>query len=181
MENTMKQKHSKLRWSIHSLREGKNSFRCAINPTELDLDDTGTVLEGPVECSITLSKSEEKVILEGKASFSLILECARCFASFVLKCSETLTAYYLSERTPYHDTESLSRDDVLSEQYFEDTIDAHQLLHDTIMLSKPMKPLCSANCKGLCPICGQNLNTGNCSCKKDTSDPRWEQLKKLMK
>ncbi len=181
MGNKMKKIHSKLRWSIHSLHEGENAFHCCLSAAELDLDAEKIALEEPIECTITLTKSGRKVYLEGEASFSLRLECARCFAAFTLKCRETLTAYYITERNPYHETEGLSKEDVLSEQYHEDTIDAQNLLHDTIMLAQPMKPLCSAACKGLCPICGQNLNTGTCSCTKDTTDPRWGPLKKLMK
>jgi uncharacterized protein len=180
-KNTMKQKHSKLCWSINSLHEGKNTFHLSITPAELDLDPKNTTIKGPIEADITLTKNGTKVILEGKAVFSLVLECARCFATFTLKFQEALSAYYFSEKLPYRDTEGLSKEEVLSEQYFDDTIDAQQLLHDTITLAKPMKPLCSDGCKGLCPICGQNLNTAQCTCKKDNSDPRWEPLKKLMK
>jgi uncharacterized protein len=42
-----------------------------------------------------------------------------------------------------------------------------------------MKPLCRVDCKGLCAVCGTNLNTGSCSCKPDWEDPRLAVLKKL--
>ncbi|MFO7841307.1 MAG: DUF177 domain-containing protein, partial [Fidelibacterota bacterium] len=43
------------------------------------------------------------------------------------------------------------------------------------------KKLCSPDCKGLCPICGANLNHMNCSCKTENYDPRWDKLKELKK
>ncbi len=65
------------------------------------------------------------------------------------------------------------------------TIDEHHILDPTeavrqyALLAIPMKPLCSANCAGLCPICGQNLNGGSCNCPPQEVDPRWSKLKEL--
>ncbi len=44
----------------------------------------------------------------------------------------------------------------------------------------PQKNLCKEDCKGLCPTCGVNLNTGSCACSGKTVDPRLEILKQLM-
>ena len=49
-----------------------------------------------------------------------------------------------------------------------------------IFLSLPSKNLCRDDCKGLCQICGQNLNNGECSCDKRQTDPRLEILKQLI-
>ena len=49
-----------------------------------------------------------------------------------------------------------------------------------ILLSLPQKNLCKGDCKGLCQICGKNLNEGDCSCDKREIDPRLEMLKQFM-
>ena len=57
------------------------------------------------------------------------------------------------------------------------------VLRDTILLSIPLKPLCREECKGLCPVCGKNLNEGECEHvkkKEEEIDPRWEKLKALL-
>lgn len=46
-------------------------------------------------------------------------------------------------------------------------------------LALPVKPLCSKNCKGLCPDCGANLNTAPCACVSDQGDPRLAVLRGL--
>lgn len=51
------------------------------------------------------------------------------------------------------------------------------LLLEQIQLNVPMKPLCRAACKGICPQCGKDLNQGDCDCEKTEIDPRWEALK----
>lgn len=53
------------------------------------------------------------------------------------------------------------------------------LVTEDIFLSLPTKILCSEDCKGLCPRCGANLNTGSCSCKKEI-DPRLAALQELL-
>jgi uncharacterized protein len=180
-ERKMKQKDSMLCWNIHSLHEGKNTFHLSLDPSGFDFDPEKIDLKGAVECDITLTRNGTKVILQGTILFSFQLECARCFAPFTLKREESIIAHYVAEKRVYCEEEGLSNEDMLSEQYTNDTIDARQLLHDTIMLSKPMKPLCNDDCRGLCPLCGQDLNKGTCSCTRDNSDPRWDALKKLMK
>ena len=53
------------------------------------------------------------------------------------------------------------------------------LVTEDILLAMPSKILCSDDCKGLCPICGKNLNSGQCSCQKPI-DPRLEAFKQLL-
>lgn len=48
-----------------------------------------------------------------------------------------------------------------------------------VLLSFPAKHLCDENCKGLCPVCGCNLNEHECSCEKKVPDPRLEVLRNL--
>jgi len=65
------------------------------------------------------------------------------------------------------------------------TIDEHHILDLTeatrqyALLAIPMKPLCKADCAGLCPSCGHNLNQGPCNCPPQEADPRWSKLKEL--
>lgn len=49
----------------------------------------------------------------------------------------------------------------------DDTLDVNELAISDLLLSLPSKILCKEDCKGLCPVCGKNLNTGDCGCKKD--------------
>ena len=61
------------------------------------------------------------------------------------------------------------------------TIDEHQdldlseAIRQYGLAAMPMKPLCSPECRGLCPQCGADLNTGPCSCPP-ASDSRWDGL-----
>ncbi len=58
-------------------------------------------------------------------------------------------------------------------------IDISPALRDSIVLERPMKEICSKECKGLCAGCGINLNTSSCKCKKEEMDERWAPLKEI--
>ena len=53
------------------------------------------------------------------------------------------------------------------------------LAWEELVLSLPIQPLCSKNCKGLCPKCGQNFNNASCDCHLDEGDPRLAALRNL--
>ncbi|ABP67408.1 protein of unknown function DUF177 [Caldicellulosiruptor saccharolyticus DSM 8903] len=69
-------------------------------------------------------------------------------------------------------------DDVI--QFENEVIEFDENVIATIVLYLPMKYLCKEDCKGLCPICGTNLNFNSCSCEKNEIDPRLSVLKTLI-
>jgi len=50
------------------------------------------------------------------------------------------------------------------------------VVREQVLLSLPSRTLCTADCKGLCPRCGQNLNQAKCSCEEAPADLRWNAL-----
>ncbi len=60
-------------------------------------------------------------------------------------------------------------------------IDISPLLNEMIILNEPIKKLCREDCRGICSGCGADLNKESCTCSHDGTDPRWAQLRKLIK
>lgn len=60
-------------------------------------------------------------------------------------------------------------------------IDLNPLMKEMVILNHPIKMLCKEDCKGICPNCGADLNHEACRCGEEVIDPRWEQLRKLIK
>lgn len=54
-------------------------------------------------------------------------------------------------------------------------LDIDEALRQYKLLMDPLKLLCRPDCKGLCPVCGQNRNKGECDCKVEGDSP-WEPL-----
>jgi len=54
------------------------------------------------------------------------------------------------------------------------------LVREYMLLEVPISPLCRLDCKGLCPVCGENLNETTCHHDDDAVDPRLSILKSLL-
>lgn len=102
-------------------------------------------------------------------------ECARCLAPANLEISGELGYLYCS-----HSAEELEGfDDFMPVEVknFGRVIDIMPQIRESIYTLLPTKILCREDCKGLCPVCGKNLNEGTCSCVNDDIDPRLEALR----
>ena len=62
----------------------------------------------------------------------------------------------------------------------DDVADLTEMIRDTLIASQPIRNLCKEDCKGLCPICGVNLNESECDCDRLVVDPRLEALKNFV-
>ena len=55
-----------------------------------------------------------------------------------------------------------------------------ELVMTDVTLELPFQLLCREECKGLCPVCGADLNETTCNCNTKKVDPRLEKLKMLL-
>jgi uncharacterized protein len=80
--------------------------------------------------------------------------------------------------------ETTFRDEIACDDFIDsygDTFDVCSIVIDQIVLQKPMKLLCSDDCKGLCDVCGCNLNQTQCDCKsKEYINPKFADLAKWL-
>ena len=60
-------------------------------------------------------------------------------------------------------------------------LDLEDFCYPDIVMSLPTKLLCKDSCKGLCSVCGKNLNDGDCGCQTKEIDPRLAALAELLK
>ena len=144
----------------------------------LELCAEGVAFEEPVKVELSLSKIGTQLICRGEVRTSVRLECSRCLSVYDQPIISNLDFVVDFEEKP---PEFKSEEDNYfvadpSTNFFQ--ID--DLVRETILLALPLKPLCSDDCKGLCPVCGTDLNKSQCSCVKKETDPRWEKLKGLL-
>lgn len=99
------------------------------------------------------------VTLSYSAEFTLKHDCDRCLSAF-----ERAYSYSFQHNV----VRSLNGDDddeyVVSEG---DTLDLNPLVISDLLLQLPAKILCKDDCKGLCSICGAELNVSECGCKRN--------------
>jgi glycerol-3-phosphate acyltransferase PlsX len=58
-------------------------------------------------------------------------------------------------------------------------LDVDEIVKEQVLLAVPTRMLCREDCKGICPECGTDRNTGECDCVTNDIDPRWAALKNL--
>ena len=128
-----------------------------------------------------ITKTDDgRVIVEGSFSVTLRLTCSRCLEDFDYVVVESFRdTYFPKSFCTGHGVHELSKDDLDVLYYADGELDLSLIYLEKTYLAIPMKPLCSDGCKGICPVCGKNLNYGECECNRKFIDPRWEQLAKL--
>ena len=87
----------------------------------------------------------------------------------------------LGKNLPFSFTTAAEKIDATADDYaFEgDTIELDELVRDTLLAAQPLSNICKPDCKGLCPVCGANLNHGDCGCDRFVPDPRLAALQGL--
>jgi DUF177 domain-containing protein len=134
----------------------------------------------PVELRLRIDKDHERFRLVGSLSGVLELTCSRCLEPFPLPISASVDLRYLPQSENTGEERQVEEDDLSAAFYRDDVIDLGQLIEEQFYLTLPMKPLCEAGCKGLCPNCGTNLNVASCDCQVRWEDPRLAGLKALI-
>ena len=118
--------------------------------------------------------------VKGHLTAELELTCSRCLEPFTLPVATDFDLRYVPRTENAGEGEKeVEEDDLSTAFYSDDEIDLGQLIMEQLHLALPMKPLCAQECKGLCPQCGTNLNTGACDCSPAWEDPRLAALRAL--
>lgn len=154
------------------------TFAAGVLPT----DQSICRIAAPVALSVVVRKDRAQFRLVGRVKTFIELPCSRCLEGFPLAVDEAFDILFLPRAEAGREKERMIEDDDLSTAFFEDNvIDLGQLMQEQCYLAVPMKPLCTESCRGLCPACGTNLNTGSCECQPTWVDPRLAVLEQLRK
>jgi|YelNatPaOPRAMG01_1025707.scaffolds.fasta_scaffold00374_25 uncharacterized protein len=140
----------------------------------------------PIHIELLLTNLGKEVLIKGKLEGEIELTCSRCLTDFPYRLSINVEEIYLWDLPILRNYEPMEEIELTEEDFKfvleKETLFLDPLIEDNIRISLPIKPLCRPDCKGLCPICGHNLNLGQCECsKKKVIDPRWEPLNKYLK
>ena len=145
------------------------------------LDREPLVEISPVRFAGQVSAIESGFALQGDLGWGGRLECSRCLASYPFRSDEEFSLVLYRRQTVGEAERELEREELDVYFFEEPDVPVAPIVEERIQMAVPMKPLCREDCRGLCPTCGQDLNQGDCACRDQTIDPRWEALRKLKK
>ena len=130
----------------------------------------------PVHVKVVHIRGKE-LLITAETRLSVMIPCDRCLEDvkreFELNCVKHVDVGLSDAEL----TEELDESNFIDGYH----LDVDKLLFHEILSSWPTKVLCREDCKGLCNVCGQNLNTGSCNCEDTGLDPRMSVVRDLFK
>lgn len=135
----------------------------------------------PVQASLHLEREVNAILASGTFSTTAVVPCSRCAEPVSVPVSDSFTILYTEAREAFRDEEvELSAAEMDVDAMQDDRLDLTRLLRENVLLNLPLQPLCGADCRGLCPHCGVNLNESSCGCQVQEDDPRLAPLQHLL-
>ncbi len=117
---------------------------------------------------VRVTRTAQGLLVQVKMQAEVQAECVRCLSTFQQHLEVDFTDLYAFTPDSVTDLGLL-----LPET---GKIDLAPSVRDEMLLAVPITPLCRPDCKGLCPVCGENLNEGDCHHRPEEIDPRLAKL-----
>ena len=126
-----------------------------------------------------VTRANETIFVQGKLRGAVAVPCARCLAPARIDLTAPIRMTYRPGIEVEEVDREVTEDDIDFSTYHGDVIDLGKLFREQILLSLPMQTICREDCKGICPVCGQNRNLAECGCQLKAPDDRWAALRNL--
>jgi len=122
-----------------------DNFEEFLDPCEFDAGTEDIKYKDKI--AISTEARKENNILFTKTHFSAAAEykCSRCLKKYTGTTEKDFKKEYPLDKT---------------QQFVDITKD----IREEVILDYPVKFLCKPDCRGLCPKCGKDLNSGDCGC-----------------
>jgi uncharacterized protein len=144
------------------------------DPSRIGLDER---FRSVLKVTATLDKSPRQILLQTEMQLQGTFDCDRCLGRFDRQMNGKYSLVYVQSNRSTVDVKKEEEIQVLSA----DTsyIDLDEDVRQYILLIIPSKILCREDCLGLCSVCGVNKNDTLCTCEDQSTDSRWDALRKL--
>ena len=169
--------------SIKEMEARKVRFDETFQPGEIDFSSEDMRQSSPLHAAGTaelLANTDGEVRIRGSLTVTLESECDRCLgrADFPLDASFDLF-YRPSQSLDAADEVAIDEGEAQMGFYEGAGMELEDVLREQVVLLLPMQRVCREDCKGICPVCGQNRNQVECHCHQEPADDRWAGLKNL--
>jgi len=145
-----------------------------------DLVEEDAVFLQPAHAQVEVKRSGQEVLITGRLTARLSFVCSRCLMPFDYPVDSAFDLIYLPEDLEQA-KEELAEDDLKRGYYYSRTIDLQEVILEQLNLTFPLKPLCSKDCGGICPICGKVRRQSACGCTVREEDSHLVKIKNLPK
>jgi uncharacterized protein len=169
-----------MRIELENLEGGKGDFAHVYQPEDLNPVDERVSLTAPAEVNGRVRLSGNEVFVNGHLDTRAQVECDRCLKAVELPVKADFTLEYISgSEYESSGTAELTEAELSVSVFDGKALDVDEIVKEQVLLAVPTRMLCREDCKGICPECGTDRNTGECNCVTNEIDPRWAALKNL--
>ncbi len=177
-----------MEFKVGELEREPIEFDLALPPGQVDLGDEAKQMGNLATSGLAEVLHEHRgpkdivadIRLRGKFAGKFEVPCARCVEPVEIPIESDFDLIFRPAVADSEPTErSITPPETEIGYYQKDSLLLEDVLREQVLLSLPVRTLCKPDCKGLCPRCGQNRNSQDCSCDEGPNDPRWEALSGL--
>ena len=122
--------------------------------------------KAPIDIRIA-NRENKRLLIQGETDLTISVPCSRCLEEVPTDIHVSIDKELTLDGSVIGDEQMESIDYLIGLN-----LDIDKLIYGEILVNWPMKVLCKEDCKGICKVCGMNLNKGNCDCQRTELDPR---------
>lgn len=141
-------------------------------------DDQILGLDGSLHVRVKVSKAVDRFLVQGTIRGGIRVQCDRCLEPYHGRVESQFRVYLMAPRKGSDQEEIELLDEDLEVDFVKgNEVDLDEMVREQVYLSLPMRSICKEGCRGLCPVCGVNLNETTCLCRKAEGHPAFSKLR----
>lgn len=161
---------------IMNIPEGMVTKLVQIEVNSFDINGINNFISQKEDVVIRLTNlGNRKVLVEAKTNLALAVPCNRCLEDVNVPIDVDVLKEINFSLTEEQRAEDLDETSYVTGY----DIDVDKLIYEEVLIGFPMKVLCSEDCKGICKVCGANLNERECGCDRAELDPRMSAIRDI--
>lgn len=126
----------------------------------------------PEGVTVTVDRVAGGFVVSISAAARVYGPCARCLTETMVEVAAEQQEFVPTARDGWEGSDVSAFVEGL-------IVDVAGLTREAVVLALPGRLVCSEECRGLCPQCGQDLNVEECACEANAGDERWQKLREL--
>jgi uncharacterized protein len=163
-----------------SIPAGRTALETDVGAADLDLSEDQYHFAGTVSVLLDVERGGEEIVFRGTVAAPATVECSRCLTHYedTVSAPFSLIVHRVDADSPML-RDSLDEEGIRFVPRSATSVELTDEVRSVLILALPISPVCRPDCRGLCAVCGGDLNQGDCGCAGAAADPRWSALDAL--
>lgn len=144
-------------------------------------EDGGPKFSEPLMFRLRFQRTGSFVEVDGCLDAAVTLQCGRCLQTFVQPLSESFALTFAPQLKGNETAEEveLEAEELGLLAYEGEVLELQEPLQEQLLLTVPISPVCNPSCRGLCPVCGINMNVETCNCDRKPFNDKFSILNQI--